>query len=307
MRKLPVKRILKWSAVVVVAVLVVTGAAAGYVIHLVVDREEHEYLEVSKDIRLHYSVEGSGPPVVLIHGSAANADLNWRRAGIIDRLKNDFTVVAFDLRGHGLSSKPHDPALYGIEMVEDIRRLMGHLKIEKANIAGYSLGGFLALKFVTEHPDRVASVAFCASGWVDPDDAGDILSPYRAAPEEELLHYRQIAGFDPILMGRKAFKDFGDRLIDKDAMKAMKKSVRALVVTRDEVKACTRPAILFIGTDDGLMPYAIGLHNLYPGIQYVELDGANHITTAMSKVFKNDLVDFFRAQEPSGAVDVAVR
>jgi pimeloyl-ACP methyl ester carboxylesterase len=290
------KKLFKRALLVVLVLVVIVGAGVGWLGWLLFDREEHEYLAVSEDIRLHYSVEGSGPPVILIHGSGANADLNWRRAGIVDRLAEDFTVVAFDLRGHGLTSKPHDPAYYGMEMVEDIRRIMDHLDIERAHIAGYSLGGFLALKYVTTHPERVASVAFCASGWVDPDDADDILSPYRAAPEEALQHYRQIAGFDPVMFVRETFNDIGDYLIDKQAMKAMKKSLPELVVTREAVKACHTPGILFIGTDDGLLPYAIGLHKLFPGIRYVELDGANHITTAMSSTFKKDLQDFFRSQ-----------
>lgn len=295
------KKILKRVGLGVVVLLLLAGASVGYLVYLLVDREEHQYLEVSEDIRLHYSVEGAGPPVILIHGSAANADLNWRRAGIIDRLAKDFTVVAFDLRGHGLTSKPHDPALYGIEMVEDIRRLMDHLDLERAHIAGYSLGGFLALKFVATHPDRVASVAFCASGWIDPDEADDILSPYRPAPEEAIRHYEQIAGFDPVMFVRETFTDLGDYLIDKKAMKAMKKSLRVLAVTKEEVQACKTPAILFIGTDDGLLPYAIGLHRLFPGIAYVELDGANHVTTAMRGTFKTGLQDFFRAQAlPAG-------
>ena len=58
---------------------------------------------------------------------------------VIDALKKDYKVIALDLRGCGGSGKPHDPKAYGIEMVNDVVRLLDHLKIDKAHIVGYSM------------------------------------------------------------------------------------------------------------------------------------------------------------------------
>lgn len=87
----------------------------------------------SNGVSIHYAVQGKGAPVILVHGYAVNSGLNWRIMGVIDALSEDFQVVAMDCRGHGLSGKPHDPKQYGIEMAEDVIRLMDHLKIEKAH------------------------------------------------------------------------------------------------------------------------------------------------------------------------------
>jgi len=72
-------------------------------------------------------------------------------------LAQDFRVIAMDCRGHGKSDKPHEPAAYGIEMVEDVCRLLDHLNIKKAHIVGYSSGGSITLKLLVTHPERCSS------------------------------------------------------------------------------------------------------------------------------------------------------
>jgi pimeloyl-ACP methyl ester carboxylesterase len=113
---------------------------------------------VSKGVHLRYVVEGQGPPVVLIHGLTLDVKSQWTDAGIIKALSKDYRVIAMDCRGHGSSGKPHESAAYGMEMVEDVGRLLDHLKIKKAHVIGYSLGGSIALKLLVSHPERCSSV-----------------------------------------------------------------------------------------------------------------------------------------------------
>jgi len=113
---------------------------------------------VSKGVKLRYVEEGQGPPVVLIHGLTLDVESQWADPGIIKALAQDYRVIAMDCRGHGKSDKPHEPAAYGIEMVEDVCRLLDHLKIKKAHIVGYSSGGSIALKLLVTHPERCSSV-----------------------------------------------------------------------------------------------------------------------------------------------------
>ncbi|MBI1321234.1 MAG: alpha/beta fold hydrolase [Candidatus Hydrogenedens sp.] len=112
----------------------------------------------SNGARLYYTDEGQGEPVVLVHGFAADGHLNWRLPGVVDLLKQDYRVITLDARAHGKSAKPHEHGQYGMEMVDDIARLMDHLGIEKAHLAGYSMGGFLSLS-VCGTLSRTASVA----------------------------------------------------------------------------------------------------------------------------------------------------
>src|SRR6266568_1595320 len=100
-------------------------------------KAEEQFFQ-SDGIRIRYLIAGRGEPVILVHGWAASAEM-WSR--LMDNLSTDHRVIALDCRGHGKSDKPHDPAQYGEEMVNDVVRLMNHLGIRKAHVISYSMGG----------------------------------------------------------------------------------------------------------------------------------------------------------------------
>src|SRR6266545_4770733 len=125
---------------------------------------EHLYFD-SAGVRLHYIVEGKGEPVVLIHGYGGSIDAGWTDAGIVKGLSDRYQVIAFDMRGHGRSDKPRTPEAYGLPMVEDVIRLMDRLKIERAHIVGYSMGGRIAITLLADHPERVRTAAIGGAGW----------------------------------------------------------------------------------------------------------------------------------------------
>lgn len=269
----------------------------GVTAYLLIHRVEGSYFD-SNGVRIHYTVEGEGEPVVLVHGVAANADLNWRRPGVIRALSQHYKVVAFDLRGHGLSGKPQDPNAYGSEMIEDIARLMDHLKIEKAHIAGYSLGGFLLLKFLAMHPERVQSAAICAAGWIDPQHPSEIPNPYRAPQKPQAMKPLQAS----VLPGPKAPKTLfnrvrswiGDQLVDKTAIKALKKTYVQFGVSCNELERNAVPTICFVGTHDGFLYLAEDLKAHMANLELVELDGSTHFTTPFYTKFKQGLDAFFK-------------
>jgi pimeloyl-ACP methyl ester carboxylesterase len=102
-----------------------------------------------------YAVEGSGPPVLLIHGVGARLD-NWDSVATL--LSHSFTVVRHDLRGHGKSGKAPGP--YSLELfADDAIELLAHLGITRAHVAGHSLGGMIAIKLAARHPNRVDRLA----------------------------------------------------------------------------------------------------------------------------------------------------
>ncbi len=67
----------------------------------------------SDGVKIRYRVEGSGEPIVLIHGFGINIEANWDARGVWQALSKDYRVIGLDLRGHGKSEKPRDPADYG--------------------------------------------------------------------------------------------------------------------------------------------------------------------------------------------------
>src|SRR5205085_10465600 len=76
-------------------------------------------------VRIRYCVIGDGPPIVVIHGS--NGAWRGRVAEAFGPLSERYKLIGFDVRGHGKSGKPHDPADYGPELVDDVVRLLNHL------------------------------------------------------------------------------------------------------------------------------------------------------------------------------------
>src|SRR5262249_42857572 len=123
----------------------VLGAVVALAVHCVILRADDRSF-LSDGVKIHYTVEGKGEPVVLLHGFAASSRLQWGVSGVYKALVNDYQMIALDLRGHGQSGKPHDADAYGIKMVEDVVRLMDELKIPKAHFVGYSLGSLVLMR-----------------------------------------------------------------------------------------------------------------------------------------------------------------
>jgi pimeloyl-ACP methyl ester carboxylesterase len=128
--------------------------------------EEHFFQ--SAGVRIRYLTAGRGEPVVLIHGWAATAEM-W--TALMSALSRDHQVIALDCRGHGKSGKPHLPAQYGKEMAEDVVRLLDHLRVRKADVVGYSMGGGIVMKMLVDHPDRLLSAV--SGGFRSDDDPWD--------------------------------------------------------------------------------------------------------------------------------------
>jgi len=126
------------------------------------------YFTAQDGVKIHYLEAGKrtspGAPVVLIHGYTGTAMGNWFTNGIADALVGRHWVVAIDCRGHGKSDKPHDPAKYGPQMARDVIELMDHLKIDKAHIGGYSMGGMITGQLLATHPERFVTAVFGGSG-----------------------------------------------------------------------------------------------------------------------------------------------
>ena len=127
----------------------------------------------SAGVPIHFDdMGGDGEPVVLVHSFTSTSDM-WTNAGFGP--SDELRFIALDVRGHGQSGKPEGDDAYGIEMAEDVVRLLDHLGIEDAHVAGYSMGAEIALKLATKHPERVRSVVAGGSGW-SPAEAYEVYS-----------------------------------------------------------------------------------------------------------------------------------
>ncbi len=106
-----------------------------------------------------YTVEGSGPALFMVHGIGSRR-VTW--AGLTEHLRNHFTCISYDLRGHGDSPVPDTPYTLD-DMVEDLEALRANLGIERAHVIGHSLGGMIGPAYARAHPDRVLSVGLLST------------------------------------------------------------------------------------------------------------------------------------------------
>jgi len=146
-------------------------------------------------INIAYRVEGEGPPLVLVMGYRLNSTA-WP-ASFIEQLARRFTVITLDNRGTGESDKPVDG--YAIDnMARDVAGLLDELKISRAHILGYSMGGTIAQEFVRQFPGRVVGLVLCAT------TCGGPRAVY--APPSVLRVMRELDGLKPEEVARQIWK-----------------------------------------------------------------------------------------------------
>lgn len=214
----------------------------------------------SQGVKIHYGIEGQGEPVVLVHGLYSSANMNWRLPGVLPLLAQSYRVIALDCRGHGESDKPEGEDEYGAKMAEDVVRLLDHLKIEKAHVVGYSMGGMIVMKLIVLHPERVRSAVLGGMGWLK---AGGVL--------------------------QKVWEHLGERGESK-APAACVHGLAALAVTEDEVKGIKLPVTMIVGDRDPVKRlYVDPAHGLRPDWPLRTIAGAGHLNCIAKQEFKDEL------------------
>lgn len=171
-------------------------------------------------LRMYYEIHGAGQPVVLLHGAFMTISNNWPE--MIARLSPTRQVIAVEMQGHGRTADIDRDLSYE-NLADDIAALLDYLKIPKADLIGYSLGGGVAMEAAIRHPEKVGKVvvisaALRSDGWVPGvHDAFEKMTPEALAGSPLEAEYRKVSptpnGFPRlaahvIAMTRKRY-DFG--------------------------------------------------------------------------------------------------
>ncbi len=253
-------------------------------------------------VRLFYRVEGSGTPVVLIHGYGVNADLNWRLPGVVRALRKRYQVIVFDVRGHGRSDKPHDPAQYGSETARDACRLLDHLGIEKAHVVGYSMGGFITIKLIAMFPDRLLSAVPCGAGWEKPEgEKLHLLAALTDSIDRQKSYAPLIRALEPT--PPPAWKVhlasfFLHILNDNTAMSAVMKNFTDLAVTEEELRNNQAPVLSIVGTRDPLGSGVKPMTEIIAHHEAAYIEGGDHMTTMIKGAYLQHLTAFLARHSP---------
>jgi pimeloyl-ACP methyl ester carboxylesterase len=230
--------------------------------------------------------EGKGDPIVLVHGFASTAQVNWVYPGWVATLTAaGRRVIALDNRGHGGSSKLYDPSAYhSALMAEDVLALLDHLDLGRADVMGYSMGARIAAFFALAHPQRLRRMVLGGLGLHLVDGVG---LPESIAEALEAPSLEDVS--DP--MGR-TFRAFAEQT--KSDLKALAACIRGSrqTLTRDQVAAITAPVLVAAGTKDKIAGSAHELAALLPAGRALDIPGRDHMLAVGDKVFKEGVRRF---------------
>jgi len=113
-------------------------------------------------VKIYYEVHGEGPPLILTHGYSSTSAM-WK--GQVTPLSRNHKLVLWDMRGHGQSDYPDDPAAYSEALtVGDIAALLDVVGARRAVVGGLSLGGYMSLAFYRAHPERASALLIIDTG-----------------------------------------------------------------------------------------------------------------------------------------------
>jgi pimeloyl-ACP methyl ester carboxylesterase len=237
-------------------------------------------------VEIAYLDEGEGDPILLVHGFASSKNVNWVYPTWVSELKkNGRRVIAFDNRGHGESGKLYDAADYEIAiMAGDISALMDHLKIERADVMGYSLGSRMAAVLALQAPQRLRSAILggIGIGLIEGGGPGENVAEALEAPALEDVT-------DPV--GR-TFRAFADQTrSDRRALAACLRGSRRLM-TREEAAGINVPVLIAVGTSDEIAGSAQALGKVIPGAQVLDIPNRDHMRAVGDKVYKTGVLEF---------------
>jgi pimeloyl-ACP methyl ester carboxylesterase len=256
---------------------------------------------LSNGVKIHYISAGEGEPVVLIHGFCANAYNNWVLPGIFDKLAKHYHVIAIDNRGHGASGKPHEVDKYGMEMVEDVVRLLDQLKIQKAHIIGYSMGGFITGALVATHPERILSATMGGAGWSRDEDDTSVIDALAKSLDEgngimPLMKALTPAGHpQPTDAELKTRNQMVMLANDPKALASCIRGMLKLHIDRETLQHNKVPVLAVVGELDPLKKGVDAMDGVLSNLTVVIVKGGDHMSTIRNPLFEQSIEDFLAA------------
>ena len=251
----------------------------------------------NQGVRIHYEVEGQGPPLVLMTGFAGTLE-DWRDFGYAQVLSKDYRLILIDPRGRGGSDKPHELDAYDVKfMVDDLAAILDDLKIAKAHYFGYSMGAGIGFSITIYAPERFYSLIL--GGFSYPiignelrDDALVIAiqegleKAIETAPDRPMEVF--VADLEKMTGPYPPERRARMLALDARALTAAARTARFSVSPKAEevLPRITIPCLIFAGEADPVCVGARECASRMPNATFFSLPGLGHLEAMM----RNDLV-----------------
>jgi pimeloyl-ACP methyl ester carboxylesterase len=200
-------------------------------------------------VTLSYEDEGRGRAVLMLHGFAADTNINWVRSGVLDALVDEgYRALALDARGHGLSEKPHDQEAYANDaMVRDAAALLDELDLERAHVIGYSMGAGTALALAATDTRILRAIAVGVGGTTLARRDASTEDGFGSGMADGFLADDPDTITDPLA---RQFRTLADSVrADRQALAACSRGRRETIVDYGSIAV---PVLVVAGVDDEL-------------------------------------------------------
>ncbi len=263
---------------------------------------ENRLTITTKNQTVSYIDEGSAyaPTIILIHGFPLNKSMWYKQIGA---LKDNFRVVAYDIRGHGNSDAGDDD--FSMELfVNDLISLMDNLKIDKAILCGFSMGGYIALNAIENYPERFNALLLCDTNCTadKPEAKVNRMKTIESIKENGLEQYAE-ASLKKLFAPTSISKQIEDIEIVKEMImntsnQSLYKTLRALAERKEtftRLHQITVPVLIMVGKEDEITPpeVALSMHEKIIGSIIHIIDHAGHLSNMENaKEFNTYLTEF---------------
>ena len=245
-------------------------------------------------LKMYYEIHGDGKPLVLLHGSYMTIDLNF--AQLIPELAKKRKVIALEMQGHGRTGDIDRPYSY-TSLASDIDGLLNHLKIDSADVLGYSLGGTVALELAIKHPKRVTSLVIISSvfrldGWIQ--SARDLFPTIKPQFFEKTPLKTE---YDRLAPDKNHWNDWVNKMVASEVV--------PFDLGADNIKALKCPVLIIKGDNDGVdLNHIAEMYTLcgggvfgditgLPKSRLAILPGMTHVTLMMETAKLMSIIDPF--------------
>ena len=192
-------------------------------------------------IKIYYEVYGEGIPVVLLHGAYYTIDMNWGQ--LIPELSKTRKVIAIEMQGHG-HTPFSDRKLSRATLASDVESVMDHLKVDSADLVGYSFGGSVAYQFAIQSPKRlrklvIISAAYKSSGWLP-----EVTKAFKNLKPELFDNTPLKAAYDAVAPDKTKWTKFLEQMIAS--------AITPYDLGDSSIAKIAAPVLLISGDNDGM-------------------------------------------------------
>jgi len=191
--------------------------------------------------KIYYEVYGEGKPLVLLHGAFMTIDMNWGQ--LIPELSKTRKVIALEMQGHG-HTPYSDRKLDLATMANDVDKVMDYLKVDSADVTGYSMGGSVAYQLTIQNPKRVKKLVIISSTYKTGGWSPEVTNGFKNLKPEFLTNTPLKTAYDAVAPDKTKWTNFVEQML-------------AFVKTPFDmgdanIAKITSPVLIIAGDNDGL-------------------------------------------------------